>query len=92
MSRIVLTIVAAGAFTLLASTSHAWRCGNLLVRPGIQKAAVLLYCGEPAYREDLGQRGGENAERLIYGPDGGMYYLLTFEGGSLRKIDQKRAR
>jgi len=92
MSRLVLTIVVAVAMSLLASTSHAWRCGNLLVRPGVQKAAVLLYCGEPAYREDLGQRGGEKAERLIYGPEWGMYYLLTFEGGSLRKIDQKRAR
>ena len=92
MSRLVLGIVTAGAVVLLASTSHAWRCGNLLVRPGVQKAAVLLYCGEPAYREDLGQRGGEKAERLIYGPEWGMYYLLTFEGGALSKIDQKRAR
>ncbi len=92
MRRLVLGIATAGAVVLLASTSHAWRCGNLLVRPGVQKAAVLLYCGEPAYREDLGQRGGEKAERLIYGPEWGMYYLLTFQGGSLSKIDQKRAR
>lgn len=92
MSRSVLTILVAGAAVLLASTSHAWRCGNLIVRPGVQKAAVLLYCGDPAYREDLGRRGGELAERLIYGPEWGMYYLLTFEGGTLKKIDQKRAR
>jgi len=83
MSRCVRTGLAAAAVVLLASTSHAWRCGNLLVRPGVQLAAVLLYCGEPAYRE---------YERLIYGPDGGMYYILSFQGGTLRKVDQQRAR
>lgn len=92
MRRVLRTAALAGAALLVASPGYAWRCGNLLVGPGVQKAAVLLYCGEPAYREDLGQIGGEKAERLIYGPDGGMYYLLTFEGGTLTKVEQKRAR
>ena len=92
MKRLCSTLVATAAVLLYAGVSHAWRCGNLLVRPGVQLAGVLLYCGEPAYRESLGTRGGQAAERLIYGPEYGMYYLLEFEGGVLRRIDAKRAR
>ena len=82
-----ISIVVTGV-VLCSTASHAWRCGNLLVKPGVQKAAVLLYCGEPIYREQVDQY----AEKLIYGPDWGRYYILTFDGARLKRIEDKMAR
>lgn len=92
MRKVLRTFLACGAVLLGVSSAHAWRCGNLLVKEGSLLEAVLKDCGPPVSRVTVsGAMEGIKTERLVYGPDGGLYYILTFEDGTLAKIEQQRA-
>ncbi len=84
---------------LFPGTASALRCGQGLVMVGDVKAKVLAECGEPQYRETVGEREsarrkGEGAwkkttkkvEEWTYNcGEGDFIYVLTFEGGKLVK-------
>jgi hypothetical protein len=87
------------ALTLLLSSAYAnagFRCGQKLVNEGDRKSEVLNKCGEPVSRDMVGYTDtingniGLQIEEWSYGPNNGMYYYLTFEGGRLRQIETKR--
>ena len=66
-----------------------FRCGNTFVEPGISSTEVLMGCGEPKIKEDLGYRGrgqGRKLEKWVY-EKGNVHYVLYFEGGKLVKIE-----
>jgi hypothetical protein len=82
---------------LLSLPAHAtFRCGQKLVNEGDRITEVLRKCGQPASRDLLGYTDtingnlGLQIEEWSYGPNNGMYYYLTFEGGRLRTIETKR--
>jgi hypothetical protein len=86
---------------VLASPSHAWRCGSQLVQTGMLALQVRDKCGDPVSEELIGYtlRGappgirGEREfkiEQWIYGPDQGYYHVLIFEAGRLRDIDKTK--
>lgn len=65
---------------------------------GEPKIKVLSECGDPLFKEITGytepERGKESIKVTIsqwtYGPWRGYYYVLTFNGGILAKIDSVR--
>ena len=91
MYRALRIILACAALLAAAASAHAWRCGNLFVREGVLLEGVLEYCGTPVSRQTISGEGeGLKRERLVYGPEGGLYYILTFENGVLTKVEQRR--
>ncbi|MFT5780753.1 MAG: hypothetical protein ACI9EB_000108 [Pseudomonas sp.] len=76
--------------------SAGFRCGQRLVNEGDRSTEVLHKCGPPVtrdmigYTETLNGNLGIQVEEWSYGPNNGMYYYLTFEGGRLRQIEAKR--
>lgn len=90
------------SFTLAVAASHAaaaetLRCGSQLVSVGDRSSEVLQKCGEPASRDVLGYKRSADrreefqVEEWTYGPNGGMYRYLRFEGNRLRQITSKRS-
>jgi len=85
------------SFMLVVCTSSFarvdFRCGNTHAEEGkTHSAEILISCGEPKLKEDLGYRGGgvgRKLEKWIY-EKGGVYYILYFEGGLLQKVEQQR--
>ena len=81
---------------LLAGPAWGFRCGIYLIREGDYKYLVEQRCGEPISRDFSGYTltpDGQREltiERWVYGPDNGYYYILTFEGGILERIDAQR--
>ncbi len=82
---------------LLSLPAHAgFRCGQKLVNEGDRSSEVLRKCGQPATRDLIGYTDtrygnlGLQVEEWSYGPNNGLYYYLTFEGGRLRQIETKR--
>jgi hypothetical protein len=89
-------------FFLLAAvpflTSAAWaadmRCQGDLMTPGTIVAKVRKKCGDPLWEERVGEitvrRGGQElllyVTEMTYEASGG-YYVLTFEGGELKKTE-----
>lgn len=73
------------------------RCGSQLVSVGDRSFEVLQKCGEPAFRDLVGyslgpyERREYKIEEWVYGPDGGMLSILTFEGNRLRTIERQRS-
>lgn len=73
------------------------RCGSQLVSVGDRSFEVLQKCGEPAFRDLIGyslgpyERREYKIEEWVYGPDGGMLSILTFEGNRLRAIERQRS-
>ncbi|MFZ3186358.1 MAG: DUF2845 domain-containing protein [Pseudomonas sp.] len=73
-----------------------FRCGQKLVNEGDRITEVLRKCGQPVsrdllgYTETLNGNLGLQVEEWSYGPNNGMYYYLSFEGGRLRTIETKR--
>jgi hypothetical protein len=73
------------------------RCGSQLVSVGDRSFEVLQKCGEPAFRDLVGyslspnERQEFKIEEWVYGPDGGMLSILTFEGNRLRTIERERS-
>ena len=86
---------------LVSSVSMAstFRCGSQVVSTGERAFQVLRKCGEPINRAHIGYKLDTNSyghthelrvEEWIYGPKGGMYYYLRFEGGYLTDISSSR--
>jgi hypothetical protein len=77
----------------MAST---FRCDNGLVAVGDHRFQVMQKCGTPNSQDDVGYtitRDGKRElkiEHWIYGPKGGLYHLLVFEGGILKDISNFR--
>jgi hypothetical protein len=87
--------------TLMLATGHVWaadtlRCGSQLISVGDRSSEVLQKCGEPVARDPLGYKRSANrreefqVEEWTYGPNGGMYQYLRFEGNRLVQITSKR--
>jgi hypothetical protein len=93
MRRLLPLALASLALTAQADTL---RCGSRLVSLGDRAFEVLENCGEPRLREPLGYTlGGYDRRELrieewVYGPQSGMYSILTFEGGRLVRIERRR--
>lgn len=84
---------------LTVEASSTYRCGSALVSTSATTGEVQGKCGEPASRDFLGYREVVDlygfrhevtVEEWIYGPRGGMYHFLRFEGGRLVEIRSKR--
>lgn len=92
MKKVSILIVALIIIFLTVTTASALRCGNLLIRTGLTSAEILLNCGEPKLKEDLGTKGrtGKKMERWVYGPHEGQMYYLTFIAGVLDKVESRK--
>ncbi len=96
--RAFIAIVLSAVLGLASSTVMAstFRCGSKLVSLGDRAFTVLRTCGEPVTRDLIGYTGSYYnrnelpIEEWVYGPKGGMYYYLRFEGGELVKISSSR--
>jgi len=86
---------------LALCASQAWaadtlRCGSQLISVGDRSSEVLQKCGEPVSRDLLGYKRSADrreefqVEEWTYGPNGGMYQYLRFEGNRLKQINSKR--
>lgn len=97
------TRVAMTAMMLMALTATgaqaSMRCENGIASEGDSTDQVLRKCGAPARREQTGiiedrrvldHREFIGAEEWVYGPRGGMYQYLRFEGSKLVRIRSKR--
>lgn len=79
-----------------ASAADTLRCGSQLISVGDRSSEVLQKCGQPAVRDPLGYKRSANrreefqVEEWTYGPNGGMYQYLRFEGNRLVQITSKR--
>ena len=88
------------ALCLLALATSAWaetmRCGSKLVSVGDRSFEVLQKCGEPVSRDLIGFTLGSydqrdyKIEEWVYGPNNGMFRILTFEGNRLKSIETRR--
>ncbi|HLA31412.1 MAG TPA: DUF2845 domain-containing protein [Pseudomonas sp.] len=91
----LLTLLLSGAASL--AQADTLRCGSQLVSVGDRSFEVLQKCGEPAFRDLVGyslgpyERREYKIEEWVYGPDGGMLSILTFEGNRLRTIERQRS-
>ncbi len=88
-----LTLALAASY---ASAADTLRCGSQLISVGDRSGEVLQKCGEPVSRDVLGykrsvdRREEFQVEEWTYGPNGGMYQYLRFEGNRLKQITSKR--
>ena len=79
-----------------ASAADTLRCGSQLISVGDRSSEVLQRCGEPVSRDLLGYKRSANRreefqiEEWTYGPNGGMYQYLRFEGNRLVQITSNR--
>lgn len=91
LALIALTFAASQALA-----SDTLRCGSQLISLGDRSSEVLQKCGEPVSRDVLGYKRSANrreefqVEEWTYGPNGGMYQYLRFEGNRLKQITSKR--
>ena len=87
-------ILAALTFLAGPAWSADMRCQGDLMTPGTIVAMVRKKCGDPLWEERVGEitvrRGGQEVllyvTEMTYEVSGG-YYVLTFEGGELRKTE-----
>lgn len=85
-------------FLLAAPLSQAetLRCGSQLISTGDRTFEVERKCGTPVQRDLIGHTLGPYArqewviEEWVYGPDNGMFRILTFEGNRLIRIESRR--
>jgi hypothetical protein len=79
-----------------ARAADTLRCGSQLISVGDRSSEVLQKCGEPVSRDFLGyKRSADRREEFqvqewTYGPNGGMYQYLRFEGNRLKQITSRR--
>ncbi len=82
-----------------AQASSTFRCNSKLVSLQASTHEVQSKCGAPMEQSHLGYKQLTNEyghthevriEEWVYGPKGGMYYFLRFEGGYLSKISSSR--
>lgn len=85
--------------TLPSYASSTFRCNSTLVSLRASTHEVQSKCGAPLEQSQLGYKQLTNEyghrhevriEEWSYGPKGGMYYFLRFEGGYLSKISSSR--
>ena len=82
----------------LISTADTLRCGSKLVSVGDRKFEVWDKCGEPRYLDETGytlggyERRELSVQEWVYGPENGMFSILTFEGSRLVRIERRRQR
>lgn len=82
----------------LISQADTLRCGSKLVSIGDRKFEVWEKCGEPRYLDEAGytisgyERRELSIQEWVYGPDNGMFSILTFEGNRLVRIERRRQR
>ena len=84
------------ALSFLAPSAWAtdMRCQGDLMTPGTIMAKVRKKCGDPLWEERVGEitvrRSGQEVllyvTEMTYEVSGG-YYVLTFEGGELKKTE-----
>lgn len=86
-----------GIFLLtIPGVVHSFRCGTRLVQLGDHSFKVLRSCGELISKEVVGFTLSADRTRekkvgnWVYGPEGGFYHILVFEGGILTKITSFR--
>ena len=86
-------------FAVSAQASSTFRCNSKLVSLQASTHEVQSKCGAPMEQSHLGYKQLTNEyghthevgiEEWVYGPKGGMYYFLRFEGGYLSKISSSR--
>ncbi len=86
-------------FAVPAQDSSTFRCNSKLVSLQASTHEVQSKCGAPMEQAHLGYKQLTNEyghthevgiEEWVYGPKGGMYYFLRFEGGYLSKISSSR--
>lgn len=80
-----------------AGANGSMHCGNSFVKIGERAFLVQRDCGEPVSKQLIGytinqkERRELTIEEWIYGPrDGGYFYIITFVGGKVSKIDSER--
>ena len=89
--RLLLTLLLV-SFPMVASASSTMRCGDTLISVGAPTAQVLLACGEPLTREDVGVEAAGTEAQLVQrwtydlGP-GRFLRILEFKGGVLASIE-----
>ncbi len=86
-------------FAVPAQASSTFGCNSKLVSLQASTHEVQSKCGAPMEQAHLGYKQLTNEyghthevgiEEWVYGPKGGMYYFLRFEGGYLSKISSSR--
>lgn len=98
-SRHHLKMVFLVAASLASSIAGAdtLRCGTNLINTGDRAFEVERKCGQPVQRDLVGYTLGPNQRRemmreeWVYGPDNGIFSILTFEGNRLVRIETSRA-
>ncbi len=80
----------ANAGTLRADLGSGFRCGNLMMREGLEKLQVIYNCGEPIAQEKSYVDQYGEVEKLFYGPDHGYFHVLYFYVGKLFKVESIR--
>lgn len=81
---------------LTVNIAFAFRCGSGLIAIGDRHFEVSKKCGEPISKEAVGytittdKKRELKIEEWVYGPKGGYYYYLIFEGGILVEIKSVR--
>lgn len=79
-------------------TAADLRCQGDLMTPGTIITKVRRKCGEPVWEDRVGEitvRSSDGKERLLYITQltyefSGGYYVLTFEGGELKRTEYFR--
>ncbi|WP_040262452.1 DUF2845 domain-containing protein [Pseudomonas massiliensis] len=83
----------------VGQADQTFRCDSALVSVNDSTAMVLRKCGEPASRAAIsyvrvidaaGRMTSLPAEQWTYGPRGGMYHYLRFEGDRLVDVRGER--
>ena len=86
------------ALLFAGNLAAGMRCGGNMAQVGDYKFEVLDKCGEPDIKEEVGyridRRGNREMaiEHWIYGPLRGLYYILHFEGATLKRIETRLKR
>lgn len=87
----------AASLLIPAASADTLRCGSSLISTGDRIFEVERKCGQPVQRDLVGYTLGPNQRRemvreeWVYGPDNGIFSILTFEGNRLVRIETSRA-
>ncbi|MEZ4601212.1 MAG: DUF2845 domain-containing protein [Syntrophotaleaceae bacterium] len=94
-------LLTAGVIILLSTVpvgpaTGGMRCGTDLISEQSNKFEVLASCGEPLEKFGEGLTIGDEEiidggeEHWIYDFGSGVYYVVTFDGFEVRKIESKQ--
>jgi hypothetical protein len=98
MVQKLILLCAVMTIFIFPNASHALRCGSDLVDVGDLKQEILLKCGTPVSKEEIGYIDEEkdgNRIRVMKIEEwiivvSKQYYSLVFEGNALVKIESVR--